>query len=59
MVPIRNEPVSLTRIVQSASGGDLDAYGELVARFQDMAYAAAYAQLGDEKDVQTLGRAVA
>lgn len=35
------------QLVVAARGGDLDAYGQLVERLQDVAYAAAYAQLGD------------
>ncbi len=37
----------LRRLVDSAKYGDKDAFGELVVRFQDMAYAIAYAMLGD------------
>jgi RNA polymerase sigma factor (sigma-70 family) len=38
---------SLTTLVIAAQRGDLDAFGEIVIRFQDMAYAGAYAWLGD------------
>jgi RNA polymerase sigma factor (sigma-70 family) len=38
--------------VRAAQAGDLDAFGELVRRFQDMAYAAAYASLGDHHGAQ-------
>lgn len=34
-------------LVRRAQGGDREAFGELVARFQDMAYGCAYATLGD------------
>ena len=34
-------------LVESARSGDLDAFGLLVARFQDMAFGYAYAVLGD------------
>ncbi|HZD58591.1 MAG TPA: sigma-70 family RNA polymerase sigma factor [Anaerolineales bacterium] len=37
----------LQSLVISAQGGDKEAFGEIVARFQDMAYAVAYAMLGD------------
>lgn len=38
----------LTALVAAAQGGDQGAFGELVARFQDKAYAIAYGRLGDE-----------
>ena len=34
-------------LVEKAKAGDIDAFGELVTRFQDMAYGCAYAVLGD------------
>jgi DNA-directed RNA polymerase specialized sigma24 family protein len=34
-------------LVVRARGGDLEAYGEIVRRFQDMAYGYAYSILGD------------
>lgn len=37
----------LVRLVESARGGDLDAFGQIVGRFQDMAYGCAYAVVGD------------
>ena len=37
----------LTTLVQAAQGGDGRAFTRLVARFQDMAWASAYARLGD------------
>ena len=37
----------LTTIIQAAQKGDVSAYGEIVSRFQDMAYGYAYAILGD------------
>ena len=37
----------LNRLVTRAQAGDTDAYGELVRRFQDMAYGYAYAIVGD------------
>lgn len=39
-----NSSIDLVSLAQS---GDLDAFGQLVCRFQDMAYAHAYAYLGD------------
>ncbi|MBI3970800.1 MAG: sigma-70 family RNA polymerase sigma factor [Chloroflexi bacterium] len=39
-------------VVGAARDGDLAAFGELVRRFQDMAYAAAYAFLGDHHRAQ-------
>jgi RNA polymerase sigma factor (sigma-70 family) len=38
---------SLTTLVTAAQAGDLDAFGQVVERFQRMAYAVAYAMLGD------------
>ena len=37
----------LTSLVARTQAGDLDAYGEIVRRFQDMAYGYAYSILGD------------
>jgi RNA polymerase sigma factor (sigma-70 family) len=37
----------LGRLVTRAQAGDTDAYGEMVRRFQDMAYGYAYALVGD------------
>lgn len=37
----------LGTVVERARAGDLDAYREIVRRFQDMAYGYAYAMLGD------------
>ncbi|MHC4562682.1 MAG: sigma-70 family RNA polymerase sigma factor [Planctomycetota bacterium] len=37
----------LTQLIRRAQGGDLDAYGRIVGRFQNMAYGYAYARLGD------------
>ena len=37
----------LERLVERARGGDLDTFGEIVGRFQDMAYGCAYALVGD------------
>jgi RNA polymerase sigma factor (sigma-70 family) len=37
----------LERLVERACAGDLDAYGQIVGRFQDMAYGCAYAVVGD------------
>src|SRR5687767_1197308 len=48
----RPAPADLRVIVETARGGDLAAFGELVRRFQDMAYAAAYAYLGDHHQAQ-------
>jgi RNA polymerase sigma factor (sigma-70 family) len=42
----------LAAVVGAARSGDLGAFGELVRRFQDMAYAAAYAFLGDHHQAQ-------
>ncbi|MEO7911841.1 MAG: sigma-70 family RNA polymerase sigma factor [Roseiflexaceae bacterium] len=38
---------TLTPLVTAAQDGDLDAFGQLVGRFQRMAYAVAYTMLGD------------
>ena len=38
---------ALTALVSSAQAGDLDAFGQVVERFQRMAYAVAYTMLGD------------
>jgi len=38
---------TLTSLVQAAQGGDLDAFGQVVRRFQDLAYAVAYTIVGD------------
>src|SRR6476620_5946926 len=38
---------ALTALVSSAQAGNLDAFGQVVERFQRMAYAVAYAMLGD------------
>jgi RNA polymerase sigma factor (sigma-70 family) len=38
---------SLTTLVTAAQAGDLDAFGQLVERFQRMAHAIAYTMLGD------------
>ena len=37
----------LRSLVSCAAAGDVDAYGRLVRRFQDMAYGYAYSLLGD------------
>jgi RNA polymerase sigma factor (sigma-70 family) len=37
----------LERLVERARAGDLDAFGRIVERFQDMAYGCAYAVVGD------------
>ena len=37
----------LERLVERARAGDLDAFGRIVGRFQDMAYGCAYAVVGD------------
>lgn len=37
----------LNKLVMAAQGGDQDAFGQIVARFQDMAYAVGYAMLGE------------
>src|SRR6266508_5803843 len=42
----------LAEVVRAAREGDLAAFGELVRRFQDMAYGAAYAYLGDHHRAQ-------
>ncbi len=36
-------------LVTTAQSGDLEAFGEIVRRFQDMAYAGAYAMVGDAR----------
>jgi RNA polymerase sigma factor (sigma-70 family) len=38
---------SLTSLVLAAQGGDLEAFGQVVVRFQDLAYAVAYTVVGD------------
>ena len=38
---------ALTILVSSAQAGDLEAFGQVVERFQRMAYAVAYTMLGD------------
>ncbi len=38
---------NLQGLVTAAQQGDKDAFGQIVTRFQDMAYASAYAMLGD------------
>jgi RNA polymerase sigma factor (sigma-70 family) len=38
---------ALTALVTAAQAGDLDAFGQVVERFQRMAYAVAYTMLGD------------
>ncbi|MGH2356216.1 MAG: RNA polymerase sigma factor, partial [Chloroflexota bacterium] len=53
LVPARGSPpagraaMAVADLVVAAQGGDLDAFGALVGRFQDLAYACAYAVLGD------------
>jgi RNA polymerase sigma factor (sigma-70 family) len=42
----------IKQLVTRAQGGDTDAYGELVRRFQDMAYGYAYSVVGDWKLAQ-------
>ncbi len=37
----------LALLVERTQSGDLDAYGEIVHRFQDMAYGYGYSMLGD------------
>src|SRR5215468_8779236 len=37
----------LPSLVRAAQDGDKDAFGQVVRRFQDMAYASAYATVGD------------
>lgn len=37
----------LTSLVYAAQNGDLDAFDKIIKRFQDMAFAVAYARLGD------------
>ena len=48
----RPEAPDLSQIVLAARGGDLGAFGDLVRRFQDMAYGAAYAYVGDHHRAQ-------
>lgn len=42
----------LRTLVEAAQGGDRAAFGQLVTRFQDMAFAGAYAILGDAQTAQ-------
>ena len=37
----------LQALVRAAQDGDKEAFGQVVRRFQDMAYASAYATVGD------------
>src|SRR5215475_7493380 len=37
----------LQALIRAAQDGDKDAFGQVVMRFQDMAYASAYATVGD------------
>jgi hypothetical protein len=37
----------LQALVRAAQDGDKDAFGQVVMRFQDMAYTSAYATVGD------------
>ena len=37
----------LSVVIERARSGDLEAFGEIVARFQDLAYGCGYAVLGD------------
>ena len=49
---LQPEAGELVAVVRAAREGDLEAFGELVRRFQDMAYGAAYAYLGDHHRAQ-------
>jgi F-type H+-transporting ATPase subunit beta len=42
----------LSQLVRQAQAGDPDAFGQIVVRFQDMAFAVAYAMLGDFASAQ-------
>ncbi|MCP5098058.1 MAG: sigma-70 family RNA polymerase sigma factor [Chloroflexi bacterium] len=44
--------VELTHLVRAAKQGDGDAYAQIISRFQDMAFAGAYAMLGDPAAAQ-------
>jgi RNA polymerase sigma factor (sigma-70 family) len=46
----------VAELVSAARDGDLGAFGELVGRFQDMAYAAAFARLGDHHRAQDVAQ---
>ena len=46
----------LTHLVQAAQAGDRTAFGEIVIRFQDMAFAGAYALLGDPHTAQDVAQ---
>ena len=46
----------LQSLVRAAQDGDKDAFGQVVMRFQDMAYASAYATVGDAGLDRTLPR---
>lgn len=42
----------LVRLVEAAQQGDREAFGQIVIHFQDMAFAGAYARLGDVQSAQ-------
>ncbi len=46
----------LSQLVQAAQGGDRAAFGELVNRFQDMAFAGAYALVGEADLAQDIAQ---
>jgi len=46
----------LTTLVKAAQQGDKTAFGQIVIRFQDMAYASAYALVGDPGSAQDVAQ---
>lgn len=46
----------LTHLVQAAQAGDRAAFGQLVIRFQDLAFAGAYAVVGDAQTAQDVAQ---
>ena len=46
----------LQTLVRAAQDGDKDAFGQVVMRFQDMAYASAYATVGDSYLAQDIAQ---
>ena len=46
----------LSQLVQAAQGGDRAAFGEIVSRFQDMAFAGAYALVGEADLAQDIAQ---
>lgn len=47
---------ALSQLVQAAQAGDRAAFGQIVTRFQDMAFAGAYALVGDAQSAQDIAQ---